>query len=194
MDKIKKFFSTVKVQLLLIAIALIVVGTLFIIFPKNAMGIICRVSGIALIIWGVVKLVGYFSSGLREVGTYSLVGGITLVAFGILLVIKPTFVSGVFTLLFGILLIIDSVMKIQQSVDMCKLKIKYWWVGLIIAAVTLAIGIIIFIDPFASAEALMIYIGVSLIVDGVIDLVSVIFYSAKIKKIKERESKNITDI
>lgn len=193
MEKIKKFFKVVKLQSLLTALALIVVGILFMVFPADASRIVCITCGWALIIWGVLKAVTWFVNDLRAIGSYSLVGGIALLAFGILIVLHPDFTAGVVTLVFGILLIIDSVVKIQQAADMGRLKVPFWWSLLIVAAVTLVLGILIVCDPFANADVLAVFIGASLLTDGVLDIVTLIYYTVKVQK-RVVSNKNVIDI
>lgn len=194
MEALKNFVKKVKLQSLFMAIALIVIGILFIVAPANSVKIICYVAGAAMLIWGAVKVVYYFVAGIKEIGSYSLVGGIALIAFGILLFVQPEFMAGIFTVLFGILLIVDSVMRLQEAADMAKLKVKGWWIVGIIAAITLALGIVVAFNPFSSSEALMIFAGISLIVDGVSDIIAVIYYSVKVEKLKKTIHTDVIDV
>lgn len=194
MEAFKNFIKKVKLQSLFMAIALIVIGILFIVAPANSVRIICYVAGAVMLVWGAAKIVYFFVAGIREPGSFSLAGGVALIAFGVLLFVKPDLIAGIFTVLFGILLIVDSVVRLQEAVDLAKLKVKGWWLAAIVAAATLVLGCIIAFDPFSSAQALMIFAGVSLIIDGVIDILSVIYYSAKVEKLKKGIKDNVIDV
>lgn len=193
MERLKRILKGIRLQSMITAVALIVVGLLFIIFPTNAMRIICYISGSAMLVWGVVSALTYLFGGEEKNGS-SLVGGIALVAFGILLLVRPDFVAGVLTVIFGILLIVDSVLKIQRATEMSRLKIKGWWLALAVAVVTLVLGFLVVFDPFGASRTLMIFAGVSLLFDGVCDVVTLIYYSIKVDKLRVRAQKNITDI
>lgn len=190
MDSLKNFFKTVKLHSYMAAVMLIIFGILFVAYPMDAARLVCYFAGAVMIIWGAVKIISWGVTELHVIGSYSLVAGIALLAFGIFIVAYPDSIVGVITLAFGIALIVDSTVKIQQALDMARLKIKGWWMSLIIAAITLALGILILCDPFSGAEAFIIVFGVSLIADGVLDFLSLVYFTCKVKKYIPRPDKD----
>lgn len=46
-----------------------------------------------------------------------------------------------------------------------------WWMDLLLAGLTLVLGILILLNPFGASGVLMMTIGISLVFDGVSDLV-----------------------
>jgi uncharacterized membrane protein HdeD (DUF308 family) len=71
------------------------------------------------------------------------------------------------------------------------MKDKGWWVSLIVSLVAIALGIVVLCNPFTSRAALMIFIGISLIVDAVCDLVSA--YRLGVAE-RKAQIKNVIDI
>lgn len=58
---------------------------------------------------------------------------------------------------------------------MLRLKHKYWFFALISAALSLILAVMIIANPFSSTAAMWVFIGVSMIVEAVMDVVTIIF-------------------
>ena len=79
----------IKIELIIISIALFVLGLFLTIFPEVSQIIICRAVGIALCVWGVLRLMTYFRMSREDVFvSFGLVQGISLLAFGIFFVME----------------------------------------------------------------------------------------------------------
>ena len=190
MDKLKNAFKKLKISTTVAAIALIVIGLMFIIFPDSSATVICYVAGALLLLWGILNLVSFFVTGMRRTGSGELVLGITLVSVALLLFIKPWVVAEFLTVIFGIALIADGALKLQQFTVMCRLNIKSRWAVLVIALISLALGVLLAFDPFGSKNVLMMYAGVSLITAGVLNFIAAGFTS----DLSSAEEKNIIDL
>jgi len=181
MESFKAFLKKIKWQNYLIAAILIFVGIFFVAAPSDSLIIVCRVIGALLLVAGIVALIVYFSGGMIF-GSYAFLLGITLSCIGVYFLIRPNVVSNILTIVFGIAVMIDGFIKIQDAVDCARAKVKNWWILLIVSVLTIALGVFILLDPFTSQEALMIYAGVSLIVDGVLDIVTTAAFGNKVRK------------
>ena len=94
MNSIYKKLKTIKFEIIIVSIALFVLGLLLVIFPTASQEIICKGIGVALCVWGVLRLINYFRiAGSEILGSYGLVQGVTLLAFGMFFVIKPGFIA-----------------------------------------------------------------------------------------------------
>lgn len=189
MEKVKNFFKKIKVQSLCKAVALVVIGLMFIIFPESSVRIICYVAGAVLLVLGIIRAVLYFTSGMRVAGN-SLALAAAFVCVGLLLIIKPDLVAEVLTVIFGIVIIVDGVVKLQAAIELSKLKSSGKWVVFAVAIVTLALGLVITFNPFSSRRALMLFAGISLIVDALFDLIA----SHREAAALERSKKDVIDI
>ena len=69
-DFIKRL-KGVKRELIILSIALILLGILLILFPETSVNLLCRGIGIALCVWGVLRLMSYFKSAGKTGGTAS---------------------------------------------------------------------------------------------------------------------------
>ncbi len=187
MDKLRQFFKKFKIQASVAAVALIIIGLMFIIFRDTSLNVICYVAGALIMVWGILCLISFFAAPYsNNAGDLAL--GLTLALIALILFIKPWVITGILTVLFGIALIVDGAMKLQQFVAMNKLKIKSRWAVLAIAIVSLVLGILIVFDPFGST--IMIFAGISLIVAGVMDLCAI----GITKDFKAKSEENVIDL
>lgn len=164
---------------LFMSIVEIVIGVLLLINPVGFTSGIIIALGIVMAVMGVLQIISYFRSDAEKAATEGkLTKGILLTIFGIFC----TFNSGwfivtlpVITILYGILILVAGVSKLQKAVDMARAKQQYWFVALISALLALVFGVLIIFNPFASTAILWTFIGVSLIVEAVVDVIMFIF-------------------
>lgn len=65
--------------------------------------------------------------------------------------------------------------KVQWAIDLLRLKQKYWFIAMIGAVCTLLFGILILANPFESTAILWTFIAVTLIVEAVVDILTLVF-------------------
>ena len=56
-----KKIKGIKIELIIISIVLFALGLFLVIYPELSQLIICKAVGIALCVWGVLRLITYFS-------------------------------------------------------------------------------------------------------------------------------------
>ena len=191
----------VKNELLIMSLIMIALGIGIVIFPTQVNDMILRCIGIGLCVWGVLRFINYFKTSLgKEVLTsFGLVQGISLIVFGIFLVLAPNAVQGFFIYAISILVIIDGVLKAQYAIDLFNLKFSSWWIELLIAVAVVILGIVAFIDPFGTEVVLMRFIGIVLAASSLVDFISVIVISGSAKRMAKMmneaaESNEIIDV
>ena len=179
--------KSIRRELVLINVALIALGVLMMAFPCQSTDIICRCIGVALSIWGAVRIISYFAGAERIVlGSFGLVQGAVLLGFGICFLVRPGVLAAFLTIALAIILLAAGVMKLQYALEMSSLQVRFWWIELIGAILMVVLGVIAFFSPFAAAETLMIFLGASCVVSGVWDLVSVAALSAQVRKARNQ--------
>lgn len=178
MDSIKSFVKRIKWEALLAAVLAIIIGALFIAFPENSGNILCYVGGSLFIALGLALFIAYFSSGLLF-GSYFFIISMILFLVGIVCVACPEIVKGFITVIFGIFLVADGVTKLQLGIDGVKVGIKGSWSLFIVAAASIALGITV---TFGTFEDVMLFAGISLIIDGISDIITTLVFSAKYQR------------
>ncbi len=182
-DKVKETSKNTKREIAFVDIALLLLGVLMIIFPEQSADIICIAIGAILGIWGLVRLITYFASGkVESFGSFALVQGAALIGFGVLFIIQPDILTSFLFAVLAIVLIVSGVMKLQYAVDFLRLKAKFWYISLLGAIISITLGAIVFFNPFTAAKWLMLFIGLSLTLNALWDIISVIILTRTTKK------------
>ncbi len=181
---IKKTVRNFKNYILIMSAGMFLSGLLLIVFPQTSVNIICYIVGIALCLLGVMSIVGYFRETADIFGSLGLAQGIALFAAGLIVVIKPSVLSGMITLVFGILIVLDGILKLQYAFDLFRIRAQLWWGVLAASAVMIIVGVIVVLNPFATASVLVVFTGVFLILDSLSDVATVLYISHAVKDVR----------
>lgn len=124
-----------------------------------------------MVLFGCIKLVGYFSKDLfRLAFQYDLQFGILVLLVGLILLLKPYEAISLLFMAMGIALFADSLFKIRIALDSRDFGIKKWWGILVLAIISaIAAGILVF-KPTESAKVLFTLLGATLITEGILSL------------------------
>ena len=72
---------------------------------------------------------------------------------------------------FGAVVILHGVLDLQGAISLASShRARRWWVDLLLAVLTLGLGLLILVNPFGTFAALVMLIGCTLIYDGLSDL------------------------
>lgn len=166
----------------IMALGEVLVGILLLIDPLGFTAGIITGIGILLIALGTITTLGYFKAEpLEAVKGQKLTKGLCALAGGAFCIFQSDWFIVTFpllTILYGVGILLTGITKVQWAVDMLRLKIKEWYYAAVSAAVTLAVAMVILMNPFATTAVLWTFIAVSLIVEAVIDVLA-IFFSGK---------------
>lgn len=180
MSEIKKEVKKFKWDRIITATLAIIIGILFIALPAESANVLCIISGIMLVMIGVVAAASSFSDGAM-LGRYSLMLGIALALGGALCILRPGLVSGILCAIFGIVIAVDGAITFIDAIDCARAKIKEWRILMLISLVSMALGAVIM---FVDSSAIMVLAGVFLIIEGVIDIVIICLFGKQIRKAK----------
>lgn len=146
-------------------------GVLLMANPRLSSLIISRILGTALILFGAVKLVGYFSRDLfRLAFQYDLGFGLLLIALGTAMLVRPAGVLDFMFIALGVAVLADGLFKVQIAVDSKRFGISTWWLTLILALAAGAVGLALVLRPSDSALFLTVLLGAALLAEGILNL------------------------
>lgn len=190
------YFKCAKWSYIAISAAMIIAGILFIAFPSTSAVAICYAVGILITLFGAIKLISYFSNDMfRLAFQFDLALGIFSVVAGVLIILHPGNIAVVMPVIIGVFVLVDGALKIQTSHDARLFGLVYWWGILVFGILSCICGLLLILNPFEGASALMILLGISLIADG-IQNIWITAYTAKFIKKKDyidAEFHNIDD-
>ena len=150
-------------------------GLLLFLFPGLSAVLVGRALGIAMIVFGCIKLVGYFSRDLfRLAFQYDLEFGILLIALGVIVFIRSPNVMNFIFIALGIAILADGLFKVQIAMDSKRFGIAAWWLILLLAVLTGFVGLLLVFRPVESAHVLTMLLGVSLLAEGILNLCVVV--------------------
>lgn len=165
-----------------VSILLAVLGIVLIAWPTfsvNALGVIC---GILLILFGGVKLVGYFSKDLYRLAfQYDMPFGILLIILGIIMLIHPGNLASFICVVFGLSVLISSLFNIQTALDAKKFGINQWWLIFALSVIAAVWGLILVFRPSEAADAMAVLLGITLLFESAVNICTVVT-SVKIVK------------
>lgn len=185
--------KTAKIGYIVMSAVLCFFGILLIAHPDFSIEMIGVAAGICMILFGVVKLVGYFSKDLfRLAFQYDLAFGLLMIGLGAITLIKPDNLMNFICVALGIAILADGLFKIQISVDAKRFGIRWWWLILTLAVLTGAFGLVLVFRPTQSASILVILFGVSLLAEGILNLITVL---SAVKIVKhQRPDRDFIDV
>ena len=165
-----------------VSILLAVLGIVLIAWPTfsvNALGVIC---GILLILFGGVKLVGYFSKDLYRLAfQYDMPFGILLIILGIIMLIHPGNLASFICVVFGPSVLISSLFNIQTALDAKKFGINQWWLIFALSVIAAVWGLILVFRPSEAADVMAVLLGITLLFESAVNICTVVT-SVKIVK------------
>lgn len=143
--------------------------------PGIALDVVCIIFGIYMIIYGAVKIMGYFAKDAYQLAfQFDLALGIVIAIVGIVFVCRTARVVQLLSTCIGIVMLVDATFKIQTSIDSKRFGISRWWLMLILAVIVAAIGILLILMPGETTRLMVRLIGLNLCMDGILNLVIVI--------------------
>ena len=164
-----------KIGYIVVSVLFCIAGILFIALPEISTKIVGIEIGIAAIVFGIVKLIGYFSKDLYRLAfQFDLEFGILMVVLGTIVLFHPKNVMAFIAAAFGIAILFDGLFKIRIALDSKRFGIKDWWLILSLAIIAGFIGVALIIDSAFGAGVLTILMGVSFLSEGILNLYTVI--------------------
>lgn len=157
--------------------AIIVLGLVLLFAPGLATSVVFNVIAIGCIIIGAVHVVRYFRLEERlAIMSNDMAQGLAWIVCGILIMIFKNLLASLLPVLFGMAILVGGVIQIQSTLGFRRMKTSYWYWELICAAISVVLGILILANPFSTLMILMRVIGITLVVEGAMDVVSRIAY------------------
>ena len=160
---------------ILSSLFLCALGILLIAMPSLSPDALGIAAGCVMIVFGVVKMIGYFSRDLfRLAFQYDLATGILMLLLGCLLLIAPERMLKVLCTVWGILILSDGLFKVQISVDAQQFGLRHWWLILSVAIVSALFGALLIFRPAESVRVMTVILGLSWLMDGILNISTVL--------------------
>lgn len=164
-----------KIGYIIMSVLLCVFGVLLIVVPDISLSVIGIVCGALFIVFGLVRLVGYFSKDLYRLAfQYDLAFGLLMIALGIIMLLSPESLMNFICIALGLSIFADGLFKVQIAIDSKRFGLSTWWLIMALAVITVVVGIALVARPSDSSRVLIVLMGVSMLCEGLLDLGTVI--------------------
>lgn len=164
-----------KIGYIIMSVLLCVFGVLLIADPDISLSVIGIVCGALFIVFGLVRLVGYFSKDLYRLAfQYDLAFGLLMIALGVIMLLSPESLMNFICIALGLSIFADGLFKVQIAIDSKRFGLSTWWLILALAVITVVVGIVLVARPSDSSRVLIVLMGVSMLCEGLLDLGTVI--------------------
>ena len=166
---------TAKAGYIAMSVMLMAAGAVLIAAPDTLASAMCSVLGIASAVFGGVKIASYFSKDLfRLAFQHDLAEGILLMILGVTAAVKPELFLGFIGVIFGVCVLADGLLKIQTAIDAKVFGVSKWWLILAAAIAADIAGFFLIINPVDSAAVVAVILGVTLVMEGLLNLITVL--------------------
>ena len=166
-----------------IALAMIILGLCLVIWPNISATVLCYLFGALILITGIVRIVCYIRRGVSALfHYYELPLGMLDILLAVFFFSRSQYVVLALPIVIGIMIMVDSIFELQMAIDLRRLGLGRWWSILALSILSILFSFLLMLNPFEGSVTLMIFIGLSLIVDGIQSLCSVICASRYIRK------------
>ena len=172
----------VKNGMLMLSIAFIALGLLLLIMPETSLLWLCYAFGAVVLITGIVCLVQY--ARLRGSGfaaPFFLVAGVITAALGLFTLAQPQVVASFLPVVFGLFILIDGCSRIGTAVELARRQADRWWLVLLFSVLSIALGILLLVNPFGAAVSVVMLCGVLLIIEGAVNLACVVYTAMELR-------------
>ena len=175
---------------IIISIALILAGIFLSFYPEATAEVACNIIGGAAIIIGIVYIIHYITMDIK-VSFYrnDFIYGTIAIILGIIIIAKKAFFLSLFPTIIGIIILASGISKLQDGIDAARLGYSQGMTSIILSAISIILGIVIIVCPFASLRLLFIISGIALIYCGLSDLANTLYLSTRITEFKHKITK-----
>ncbi len=154
-----------------LVISLVIFGLVLLFWPKISLGLICKMVGIVFLVYGVIKILGYFTKDMFQLAfQFDLGLGIVSIFFGLVILFGTENLVDVGYTLVGIFILIDAVLKMQTAIEAKRFGLQKWWVILGLSLVVAIVGIVLIAMPWKMTKVVTRLIGINLCLHGLLNL------------------------
>lgn len=159
---------------IIIAILFILFGIMLIASPEVITAMISIILGIICILIGILKMCDYLAKGKSD--NYLLAISIVAIITGIIVMFCGDVIFSIFRILIAIWIIYSGIMNLQTAIIWKDYKSRLWLLTLLLAILTIIIGIYVLINTGAILQA----VGISILVYGIVDIIENFIFIKKI--------------
>ena len=180
-----KMLKELKWEAILTGVLYILLGIVALVVPETMQKTLGYLIGIVLIVAGLISIICYLLRDAKENYYHNeFVFGLVGMVVGAAVLYKVEVIISLIPFILGILVLFSGCSKLQDAIDLKRLGYGSWIGMLVVAVINIILGIVLICNPFQAAIVLFRVLGVGLIISGVSDCFSTIYFARKFHKFK----------
>lgn len=187
-----KFLKNQKVKTIVLSSILIIFGLLFCVLPNSSINYLEIVLSTLFIVYGIICLLGFTCSPRELREPLLLLESIIFMVVGVLIDFFPS----LFVIAIGIIITVGGIKEILNAINIKFIGEKNWWINVVIGIIFAALGLTIIILSGTNVASMIvsIFLGVTLILDGICYLLLLFAFKREIDKIKREADRKMAEI
>lgn len=180
-------FRHLKASMFVMQLVYLALGLALVFAPDMSARVLCYACGAALAVVGLLA-VWRFAAARQErllFAWFSLVYGVLFTVLGIFLLVQPDTVLTVLPAVFGVFVLLDSLGRIQNALELRRAGLVRWWGMLFFALLSVVLGVLILINPFAALTTTVRVIGAVLLIESVLGLACTLYTSLVLRELEK---------
>lgn len=186
----KEFFKKLKWDSIIVSLLTIAIGVLCIVMPSEAGDVLLIIFGAMLIAIGATLFVRFFTTD-RLFASHIMIMAVVSIVLGVMCLVQRSALQSILTILLGLYIVIDSLSSIGDSVYLCKAKVSGWFILFLLSLLSCGLGVVVMFSTF---DTVMIFAGVSLLIEGVKRFTLTLTFSNKIRSARKQFEKSMQDV
>lgn len=175
-----------RVTLLCISAVYIVLSLILLCNSKISMQNVCSVLGMVLLVMGAVSIVWYFfKKEYLDPSRFGFAIGIGEGMLGCFALLREETGAVVILQILAFCILLDSLLKLQYSMNLLQMRFHFWWIALLLSFVTIGLGMAALNYPFGDEIFHAKFTYISLILDAVINVIVILFQRVAQKRIEK---------
>lgn len=158
-------------------------GVFLLLRPGTALNIVCYALGAVVLACAAAQLIRYFISehGVLQ-SQLTLISGLICLALGAFLFLRSDIVVSILPIVFGLFVVFDSIGRVQNALELRRCGYASWKGFLTLPVLSVVLGVIMILNPFGTMETLVMAIGIILVVEGAINLLSALYTMLAVRR------------
>lgn len=155
----------------LLSIVMVVLGLVLIIWPGKTLTLAARILGIALLVGAAGSAFSWYREKDRAGASYStLAVAIICLVAGLIVLLAPKGVITLLPKLIGLAVLVNGVINLAQALELRNAGQGSWTSSLVMAVLTILLGLFLLIFAFGAMKAAVMVIGGVFVYNGVSNL------------------------
>lgn len=186
----KEFFKKLKWDSIIVSLLTIAIGVLCIVMPSEAGDVLLIIFGAMLIAIGATLFVRFFTTD-RLFASHIMIMAVVSIVLGVMCLVQRSALQSILTILLGLYIVVDSLSSIGDSIYLCKAKVSGWFILFLLSLLSCGLGVVVMFSTF---DTVMIFAGVSLLIEGIKRFALTLTFSTKIRSARKQFEKGMQDV